>query len=154
MLKTNCREVRNKLRKWLTDCYNDLDCENYCDYVENADFKYISKFILSNFISEYLGRNTEQIAKTLRFCGGNYQRAFHQWCSGLPSTIDTAEYYYNGSALDFLADLLEENEYEKLKYTDEMKAEKLIDDLLYLELTKACNIQEAISFTINERNYW
>ena len=83
-----------------------MDCENYCDYVENADFKYISKFILSNFISEYLGRNTEQIAKTLRFCGGNYQRAFHQWCSGLPNTIDTAEYYYNGSALDFLSDLL------------------------------------------------
>lgn len=154
MLKTNCREVRNKLRKWLTDCYDDLDRDDYCDYVENADFKYISKFILSNFISEYLGRNTEQIAKSLKFCGGNYQRAFHQWCSGLPSTINTAEYYYDGSALDFLSDILEENEYEKSKYTDEMKAEELIDILLYMELTKACDIREAISFTINERHYW
>lgn len=154
MLKTNCREVRNKLRKWLTDCYDDLDRDDYCDYVENADFKYISKFILSNFISEYLGRNTERIAKSLRFCGGNYQRAFHRWCSGLPSTIDTAEYYCNGSALDFLSNLLEENEYEKSKYIDEMKAEELIDNLLYMELTKACDIREAISFTINERHYW
>ena len=29
MLKTNCREVRNKLREWLTDCYNYLDFEDF-----------------------------------------------------------------------------------------------------------------------------
>ena len=44
---------------------------------------------------------------------GNYseQQLFFDWCSGLPSVIDTC-YFYNRSAVDDVAIILEETEAE------------------------------------------
>lgn len=61
--------------------------------------------------------------------------AFVNWCQGLPSAIDTC-YYYNRSALDDLAAILEQDEHEKSKYTEE-KAEHMLTWLIYREIKKA-----------------
>ena len=57
---------------------------------------------------------------------------FVDWCQGLPSALDTL-YYYNRSAVDDLAAILEETEEEKAKYT-EAQAEEILSRLIYREL--------------------
>jgi len=54
----------------------------------------------------------------------------------LSSIIDTC-YYYNRSAVDDIAEILQQTEAEKAKYTDERKAEKFLSALIYREITKA-----------------
>ena len=59
---------------------------------------------------------------------------FTDWTSGLPSVIDCL-YYYNRSAVDDLAAILEETDSEKAQYS-EQQAESLLTYLLYRELVK------------------
>ena len=74
-------------------------------------------------------RNTEIWRKNL-----SEQTSFTDWCSGLPSILDTC-YYYNRSAVDDLGEILEETEQERSKYTEE-QAEKQLTILIYDTIKK------------------
>ena len=64
-----------------------------------------------------------------RYYHHNEFNAFLDWCSGLPSVLDTC-YYYNRSAVEDLAIILEETETEKSKFT-ENEAETRLTQLIY-----------------------
>lgn len=60
---------------------------------------------------------------------------FCDWMAGLPSAFPISDDIFLGSAVDWLADILDETEDEKARYTEE-KAETTACNLLYRELTK------------------
>jgi 6-pyruvoyl-tetrahydropterin synthase len=127
MLKTNSKKAIENIKKYII---NNFDFTNYADYTnekEPTTFEAIAKFIYNCFIAE----------KRYNDGYGNHseQQLFFDWCSGLPSVIDTC-YFYNRSAIDDLAVILEETEAEKSKYS-EADAEKLLTNLIYRELKKA-----------------
>ena len=63
------------------------------------------------------------------------QDVFAEWAADLPSVLDTC-YFYNRSAVDDLAEILEESDNEKAIYNDERKAEKLLTNLISLHIFK------------------
>lgn len=126
MLKTNSKKAIENIKNYIV---NNFDFTNYEDGTteEPTTFEAIAKFIYKCFIEEK------------RYNNDNYkyseQAIFLDWCSGLPSVIDTC-YFYNRSAVDDLAVILEETEEEKAKYS-ESDAEKLLTNLIYREIKKA-----------------
>lgn len=64
-----------------------------------------------------------------------WQKAFEDWAAGLPGLLDTC-YYYNRSAVDDLAAILQETDSEKAKYS-ESQAESVLSRLIFRELRKA-----------------
>ena len=123
MLKTNSKQARENIRQYITENFTP---ENYTDE-EITGFENIAKFILDVFKEEYgnliLRYNTQA-------------EAFKDWCSGLPSVLDTC-YYYNRSAVEDVKNILEETDAEASKYT-EQQAEELLTSLIYRELMRAC----------------
>ena len=126
MLKTNSKKAIENIKNYIV---NNFDFCNYDDGTteEPTTFSAIAKFIYNCFLTE----------KRYNDCYKHYaeQQLFFDWCSGLPSVIDTC-YFYNRSAVDDLAVILEETEVEKSKYS-ESEAEKLLTDLIYREIKKA-----------------
>ena len=126
MLKTNSKKAIENIKNYIV---NNFDFCNYEDGAtqEPKTFEDIAKFIYKCFIEEK------------RYNNDNYkyseQATFFDWCSGLPSIIDTC-YFYNRSAVDDLAIILEETDAEKQKYS-ESDAEKLLTNLIYREIKKA-----------------
>ena len=125
MLKTNSKKAIENIKTYIV---NNFDFTNYEDGTteEPTTFEAIAKFIYNCFITEK------------RYNNDNYryseQAIFFDWCSGLPSVIDTC-YFYNRSAIDDLAVILEETETEKERYS-ESDAEKLLTNLIYREIKK------------------
>lgn len=126
MLKTNSKKAIENIKNYII---NNFDFCNYDDGTteEPETFEAIAKFIYNCFLTE----------KRYNDGYGNYseQQLFFDWCSGLPSVIDTC-YFYNRSAVEDLAVILEETEAKKSKYS-EADAEKLLTNLIYRELKKA-----------------
>lgn len=125
MLKTNSKKARENIQQYIIDNFTP---ENYTD--ENiTGFKNAATFILKTFRSEKYSCTAD-----CRYYKGNEYLAFADWCAGLPSLLDTC-YYYNRSAVDDLAVILEESEDEKAKYS-EGAAETLLTMLIYEELKR------------------
>ena len=125
MLKTNSKKARENTQQYIIDNFTP---ENYTD--ENIQgFKDTATFILKTFRSEKYNCTADY-----RYYKGNEYLAFAVWCAGLPSLLDTC-YYYNRSAVDDLAVILEETESEKTKYS-EGAAETLLTTLIYRELKR------------------
>jgi hypothetical protein len=93
------------------------------------DWPKIAAFILDTFRSEKYSRPEDY-----RYYNNNELAAFEDWAAGLPSLLDTC-YYYNRSAVDDLAVILEETETEKARFTEE-KAEWALTYLIYCVLLK------------------
>ena len=91
------------------------------------DFPRVAAFILDTFRKEKMS--------DFRYRDCNEFAAFTDWCSGLPSVLDTC-YYYNRSAADDLGRILEETAEEKARFT-EPEAERRLTWLIYRELSKA-----------------
>lgn len=127
MLRTNSKKAVENIRGYIMENFSP---EDYTDKTF-IDFSEVAKFILDTFRSEKY--NTPE---DFRYYNGNEASAFTDWCAGLPSLLDTC-YYYNRSAVDDLAVILEETESEKTRYNDERKAETLLTALIYRELRKA-----------------
>lgn len=123
MLRTNSKQARENIRQYIIENFTP---ENYTE--ENIQgFENVAKFILDVFKREYYnvtGRYTQA-------------EAFKNWCSGLPSVLDTC-YYYNRSAVEDVKNILDETDAEANKYT-EQQAEELLTGLIYRELTRASN---------------
>ena len=126
MLKTNSKKAIENIKNYIVNNFDFTNYDGYTDEKKPETFSEIAKFIYKCFIEEK------------RYNNDNYkyseQAIFLDWCSGLPSVIDTC-YFYNRSAVDDLAVILEETEAEKEKYS-ESNAEKLLTNLIYREIKK------------------
>ena len=105
--------------------------ENYTNNPPK-DFPEVAAFILAVFRKEKLS--------DFRYRDCNAFAAFTDWCSGLPSVLDTC-YYYNRSAVDDLGRILEETAEEKARFTEE-EAERRLTWLIYRELSKGAAKRE------------
>ena len=122
MLRTNSKQERENIRQYITENFTP---ENYTEE-DIQGFENIAKFILDVFKEEY---------GNLIWRYNTQQEAFKNWCSGLPSVLDTC-YYYNRSAVEDVKNILEETDAEANKYT-EQQAEELLTSLIYRELMRA-----------------
>lgn len=119
MLKTNSKQVKEKIKEWIL---KNFEWSNYEGYYKKPE-------------------TYEEIKETIaRICWdekprerGNIQSMFEDWCQGLPSLIDTASYYCYGSAIDLVGDILEQTKEERAKY-DEVESEKMMTYLIYKEV--------------------
>lgn len=119
MLRSTNKAVINKIRQYII---NGVDHE-YFELETDPDYKTACKLILQACQNEK------------RYCRYNNDfEMFKDWAQGLPSAFDTS-YYYNFSAVDLLADWMEETDSEKEKYS-ETEAEDKISWLIYRELRK------------------
>lgn len=125
MLKTNSKKARENVRAYI------MERENVAEYAENIaenpTFEEIAAAIYADFYRVY---NSDYMHRTY-----SEQDYFAEWAAGLPGILDTC-YYYNRSAVDDLAGILEETETEKARYTEE-KAENYLTYLIYSEIEKA-----------------
>lgn len=131
MLKTNSKKARENIRAYILDHFT---ADSYTDTPPTEPRK-IMQFIYNCFISEKFTIENEK-----RYYKYNEFAAFVDWCSGLPSVLDTC-YYYNRSAVDDLGEILEETETEKARYT-EADAEKMLTYLIYNVIKKEIKSHE------------
>lgn len=122
MLRSTNRKARENIRAYIMEHFTP---ENYTDNPPQ-EWPEVAAFILDTFRSE-----KPPIGAYSRM---SEQELFTDWTSGLPSVIDCL-YYYNRSAVDDLAAILEETDSEKAQYS-EQQAESLLTYLLYRELVK------------------
>lgn len=127
MLRTNSKQARENTRKYILDHF---DPEGYTDTPPET-WEDVARFILATF-------EAEKCKYDLRYQAGKISRQelFVDWCSGLPSLLDTC-YYYNRSAVDDLGGILEESPEEKARYT-EAQAELMLSRMIYMELQRGC----------------
>lgn len=119
MLRSNSKAVVAKIHKYIVD---EID-HDYFGLDEAPDFPTACKLILTACENEKRYSRSRSGFET-----------FKEWAQGLPTAFNTC-YYYNISAVDMLADWLEETDSEKSKYS-ECQAEEMITWLIYRELTK------------------
>lgn len=125
MLKTNSKKARENIKNYIVD---NFDGTNYTD-TPPTEWREIALFIYDTFRSEKW--NCKQ---DFQYYRNNERKAFLDWCSGLPSVIDTC-YFYNRSAVEDLGNILEETEQERKQY-EESTAENLLTMLIYNEIRK------------------
>lgn len=128
MLKTNSKKAMENTRAYILKHFNG---EGYNFSGDENDFHDVAAFIYKCFKEEKCKYAESYYSRI----GYSTRDIFEEWAEGLPSVIDTC-YYYNRSAVDDLAGILEESEAEKQKYNDERTAEKLLTYLIYLEISK------------------
>lgn len=128
MLRTNSKKATENLKKWTVDHFN---ADDYGDFNgDENNFSDCAKYIYRVFLrekyegAEHYYRNTSM------------QDIFADWCAGLPSVLNTADYYYTRRAVDVLGEILEETNEEKARYS-QTQAEKLLSALLWLHISKA-----------------
>ena len=126
-LKTNSKQAIKNIRQYIIDGF---DGDSY-GWTDVNSFEDVSKCIMSAF---YIERAKPLVEDRQYF--RTYQEAFIDWCSGLPTIIDTC-YYYNRSAIKDLGDILEETFVERMEYT-ESEAEEKLSYLIFREILKGC----------------
>lgn len=129
MLRTNSKKAKENIKDYIINNFNPVNYSPLFDHVN--DFSGIASAIMETFEDEYLKHNIAYKSGRV-----SKQTMFVEWCSGLPSIIDTC-YFYNRSAVDDLGMILEESEAEKARYT-EPEAETMLTRLIYRELENAC----------------
>lgn len=125
MLKTNSKKARENIKNYIIDNFAP---ENYTD-TPPTEWHEIAVFIYDTFRSEKWNCKED-----FQYYRNNEWKAFLDWCSGLPSVIDTC-YFYNRSAVEDLGNILEETETERKQYSESM-SENLLTMLIYNEIRK------------------
>lgn len=128
MLRTNSKQARDNIHKYIM---NNFDGCNY-DIANPDNFHDTAIIIYNIFRSEKY-----HCSEDFRYYHNNECAAFTDWCAGLPSILDTC-YFYNRSAVDDLAVILEETDSEKARF-QEQKAMDLLTALIYREIKKEVN---------------
>ena len=121
MIKTNSKQARANIRQYIRD---NFDGTNY-SIEAPEDFGKLAGIILDTFRQEKRYNNFH----------GSECDLFADWAAGLPSILDTC-YYYNRSAVDDLAQILEQTPAEAERYS-QSDAEKMLSRLIYRELLNA-----------------
>lgn len=128
MLRTNSKKAKANIRNYILENFTP---ENYTD-TPPTEWHEIAVFIYDTFRYEKYC-----CIEDFQYYRYNEWKAFLDWCSGLPSILDTC-YFYNRSAIEDLGNILEQTETERSKY-EESAAENLLTLLIYNELTKEIN---------------
>lgn len=125
MLRTNSKKAMENIRNYIIAnfCFDNF---NDGESVEPETFEEIAAFIYNDFVSCYINDYNKRFPES---------QNFYDWCSGLPPVLDTC-YFYNRSAVEDLAEILEETETESSRF-NESDAEKLLTSLIYREIKKA-----------------
>lgn len=133
MLRTNSKKAKENIRQYI------MDHADFAGYIEDGEkepetFVEVATEILNICDAEKF------------YIAGRYRNDFEKfldWTQGLPSVLDTC-YWYNRSAVEDLAVILEETEDEKPKaktnnqyLEQEEKAGLLLTRLIYRELAAA-----------------
>ena len=117
MLRSNSKKAIENSREYIVSHFDPCGY----DFVgDETDF-----ITAATFIYEKVKHDKRRMSE---------QALFFEWCSGLPSVIDTC-YYYNRSAITDLGIILEETEEETVKFT-ESQAEERLTWLIYREIKK------------------
>lgn len=131
MRKTNSKDAIEAIKNAIIENYEAA--EEYYTYggkEAKTNYNDICKDILKAFYSEKCELDNRYIAGKI-----SKQDLFIEWMSGLPMAFPISDDIFLGSAIDWLANILDETEEEKERYT-ENKAETTACKLLYRELTK------------------
>lgn len=129
MLKTNSKKAHENVRAYIMDREN---CAEYAaNFPENPTFADVAKAIYADFYRVY---NSDWTKKSY-----SEQAYFAEWAAGLPGILDTC-YYYNRSAVEDIAMILEESEEERKNYS-ESDAEKLLSTMIYREIKKGVELK-------------
>lgn len=123
MLKTNSKQARENIKKYIIEWF---DFSNYPDEKHPQTYSEIAHRIYKEFINQYWS-----CLEDYRYYKTE-ENAFINWCSGLPSILNTC-YYYNRSAIDDLGKILEETDHEKSRFTM-VQAETMLSKLIYREI--------------------
>ena len=118
-LKTNSKKARKNIRNYILSGFEPYE------ETDPMNFNEAAKYILKTFYEEKIKHDKRRMTR---------YEFFVDWCQGLPSVIDTC-YYYNRSAVNDLAWILEETEEEASKFS-ETEAETRLTYLIYKELEK------------------
>ena len=118
MLRSNSRKAVENIRAYIM---GNFDCTNYDEYadIDAYNWEHVRYAIIDCFYNEMVKHNNQYKAHRI-----GKQELFFDWCQGLPSILDTC-YYYNRSAVDDLASILEETDEEKGRFTESQAEEKL-----------------------------
>lgn len=125
MLKTNSNQARANVRAYIVE---NFDASGYTDTPPES-WPEIARFIYETFRAEKYS-----LPQDFQYYHNNENAAFLDWCAGLPSVLDTC-YFYNRSAVDDVAGILEETETEKARFS-ESDAETLLTALIHKEIRK------------------
>ena len=130
MLKSNSKEVKKAVRKYIMDAFNP------CDYaelsgVDRENFSEVSTAILATFYEEKKHDYSFKSGRCSLF------DLFRDWCSGLAQIIGGC-WYYNENPVDLVGDWMQETEEEKNRFSVS-DAERMIDYLIFRELTAAAD---------------
>lgn len=132
MLRSNSKIVKERIQAYIIDNFtmpSDLGYEDIKD--PNPDnFEEIAKVIYQVFKLEAYYPESWRMAHNM-----SEGYAFTDWCQGLPSILDVP-YYYKTRAVEVLANILEETEEQRNRFTEE-SAEKLLTELIYREIKGA-----------------
>ena len=134
MLQTNSKKAIENTRAYILKHFNG---KGYGFSGDENDFHDVAAFIYKCFIDEKCKYSESYYSRI----GYGKRDIFEEWAEGLPSVIDTC-YYYNRSAVDDIAEILEEDETEKQNYNDERNSATLLTYLIYLEISKELKITE------------
>lgn len=126
MLKTNSKQAQENIKSYII---NHFDCSSYEPETEPETFEEVARFIYNTFRKEKYS-----LPEDFRYYHGNEYNAFVDWCSGLPSLLDTC-YYYNRSAVADLGEILDESETERRRFS-EAEAETRLTQLIYRAIKK------------------
>ena len=143
MFKTNSKEAIKNIRAYIMENadFSGYDEYSYIERMEEENARGTRNIDMFSVYAHALMNcfYNEKIKFDKRYEAGRITRfeLFEEWCRGLPSVIDTC-YYYNRSAKDDIAKILNESESEKERFT-EAQAENKLTVLIYRELEKATN---------------
>ena len=107
MLKTNSKQVKEKIKNWIIENFDWSNYEGY--YKKPTNYEEMKEAIA--VICWH-----EKSFEVLRL-HGSLQNMFIGWLQGLPSLLNSASYYV-GSAVDLLGDILEQSKEERAKYSE------------------------------------
>ena len=126
MIRSNTLKARQNVINYIL---SNVDFTGYSQYshIDTTDFEAVRDALKAVFYSEKL-ENNPYYERGIMFLSD----LFIDWCQGLPSALDTC-YYYNRSAIDDLATILEESDTEKSRFTEAQACEKL-SRLIFREL--------------------
>ena len=129
MLKTNSKQVKNKINKYLYDSFTDYDQKE----AEGRSLQEVLEYIAEGIASEKLSCDkSERAARLHAFYKGSIYNVIKDYAQGLGSLFD-CDYYYRCCARDLVGDILEQTKEEREKYSED-QAEDLMTLLIYRAL--------------------
>lgn len=125
MIRTNSKKAMEAIRNYVMN-NTDFEGFGYEGIDENpTTFEEMAKTIWGVYWSEIGHFNKGREPWQVNFMG---------WLAGLPS-CGLGDFFYHGSTVDALGEMLEQTEAERSKYTEE-QAENTLSYLIYREIAK------------------